>query len=125
MKKIDSPSNPVIQDLKRLLQGDFKKRWIIEGRILLEESLSSNVPVESIFVTAAALQKTTELIGHLEARGVIIYLVSSRIMNSISDLETPPGILGVAGSLRIPEPAIQRFAAFLYSIRDPGNLGTL
>jgi TrmH family RNA methyltransferase len=47
-------------------------------------------------------------------------------MKYVSQLHTPPGVLGIA--IR-KEPALpttpKRFGAFLFGIRDPGNMGTM
>ncbi|PWT92242.1 MAG: hypothetical protein C5B54_03905, partial [Acidobacteria bacterium] len=55
-----------------------------------------------------------------------ITVVSKSVINTLSELETPPGILGY---VKRP-PFTQRlfpvqFSAFLFSLRDPGNLGSL
>jgi RNA methyltransferase, TrmH family len=121
MKTIDSAANPRIKNLKKVLSGKNKDYWIIEGKRLLTEAIESGVEVEELFVTKESWNKQW-------GRGVKseIITIPNSLMSSLSTLESPPGILAVAKRKTIVEPKLDHgFATFLWSVRDPGNLGTI
>jgi len=126
MKKITSVSNPRIKEASRILRGKEKERWIVEGITLFQEALESGVRFEEVFVTEQLLQNEKKMLASLEDTGVEVVIVSTAILNRLSDVENPQGILGIAR--RTPAPVRQKpvqFAGFLLSIRDPGNFGAI
>lgn len=126
MKRIESPSNPRIRMLTNMIRrGNYSEHWIVEGRTLFLDAMASGVRFDEVFVTPAMSQRLSTALKSL-GDGVIVYEIPSALMKSISTLETPPGILGIASRDTLGAPsAIRRFAALLMSLRDPGNLGTL
>jgi TrmH family RNA methyltransferase len=52
-------------------------------------------------------------------------MVSDGLLKSLSETETPQGILAVLNNSRLPIPDSPSFILILDQIRDPGNLGTL
>ncbi len=122
MKKIESSVNPRIKNLKKVISGKNKNYWIIEGKRLFREAIESGVAITEVFVTKAAWNQ--ELAR--EFKNAEIVMIPDSLMSSISTLETPPGILAVARRESLAEPILREsFAAFLWSVRDPGNLGTI
>jgi TrmH family RNA methyltransferase len=61
----------------------------------------------------------------LTSRGVDVEEVSENLMKSLSDTETPQGILAVLEFFSLPIPGLLNFVLIPDQIRDPGNLGTL
>jgi RNA methyltransferase, TrmH family len=121
MKRIDSSANPRIKDLKKVVSGKNKDYWIIEGKRLFKEAVESGVEIEEVFVTKEGWNKE---FGRRPKAEIIA--ISNSLMSSLSTLETPPGILAVAKRRTIAEPEFDHgFAAFLWSVRDPGNFGTI
>jgi TrmH family RNA methyltransferase len=121
MKKIDSASNPRIKNLKKVLSGKNKDYWIIEGKRLFKEAVESGVEIDEVFVTQE--DWNNELGRELKSE---IITIPNSLMSSLSTVESPPGILAVAKRKTIVEPDLDHgFAAFLWSVRDPGNLGTI
>jgi TrmH family RNA methyltransferase len=51
--------------------------------------------------------------------------ISTSLMKSVSETETPQGILAVLNELQLPIPDSPNFILIPDQIRDPGNLGTL
>ena len=122
MTKIDSTSNPRIKNLKKVLSGKNKDYWIIEGKRLFKEAIESGVEINEVFVTKEGWNK--ELGRRLKDAKIIT--IPNSLMSSLSTLESPPGILAVARRKPTSEPNLDHgFAAFLFSVRDPGNLGTI
>ena len=61
----------------------------------------------------------------LRSRGVDVEEVSTSLMKSLSETETPQGILAVLELTQLPIPNHPNFILIPDQIRDPGNLGTL
>ncbi len=126
MKKIESLQNPRIKHLNRIIQRKIPGYWIIEGKNLLMEALDSEIAVKEVFVTDRFWQRESHGLSHLEKPGCEIFIIPQSLMQKISDVSTPSGIMAVAEKVL---PAERKtpvgFAALLFSIRDPGNIGTL
>lgn len=121
MKKIDSGTNPRIKNLKKILSGKNKDYWIIEGKRLFKEAMESGVEIAEVYVTKEGWDKE---FGRRPKAEIIA--IPNSLMASLSTVETPPGILAVATRKTSTEPELDHgFAAFLWSIRDPGNLGAI
>jgi TrmH family RNA methyltransferase len=61
----------------------------------------------------------------LKSRGVDVEEVSASVMKSLSETETPQGILAALEFAQLPIPNYCDFILIPDQIRDPGNLGTL
>jgi RNA methyltransferase, TrmH family len=121
MKRIDSAANPRIKNLKKILSSKNKDYWIIEGKRLFKEAVESGVEFEEVFVTKEGWNKE---FGRRPKAEIIA--IPNSLMSSLSELETAPKILGIAKRKTIVQPELDHgFAAFLWSVRDPGNLGTI
>jgi TrmH family RNA methyltransferase len=130
MKKIESARNARIRDLKRSLSSkSFAAEFlVIEGRTLLKDALASGIELRELFVTSRVWEREKKWLGALEDQGIDIAVVGESAMERLSTVETPPGVLAIAARPRVAvrsdmEP--RRFGALLFSMRDPGNLGTL
>jgi TrmH family RNA methyltransferase len=124
MKRIESASNPRIKALLRELRKGSES-WIVEGRTLFLDAVLSGISFREIYGTAAMLRDLQSILLRVRDATVIVE-VSHDVMKLLSTLDTPPGIIGVVTPSKTPAPeAIHRFAAMLFSVRDPGNLGTL
>lgn len=122
MKRIESTANPRIKNLRKVLSGKNKDYWIIEGKRLLQEAVESGVQIDEVFVTKEGWSRK-ELGRRPNAE---IITIPESLMSSLSSVESPPGILAIAKRKTIVEPDLDHgFAAFLWSVRDPGNLGTI
>lgn len=123
MQPIESRSNARLKRVRRILSGREKKYYILEGKKLLEEAVHSGTPLVEIFVDEEFGKREKELLDRSEAE---LRFVSSSILRSLSDVETPQGVVAVAErpiSRTVPTPV--GYAGLLYGIQDPGNLGTI
>lgn len=126
MKRIESSSNPRIKALARMIhRGDFRERYIVEGRILFLDALSCGVKFREVYVRAPMLRELRPYLEQIESE-TDVFEVPESLMKALTTVDTPPGVVGVAlhKSLEIPT-SIETFAALLLSVRDPGNLGAL
>lgn len=92
---------------------------------MLAEALRSGVALESLFVTPAGRVELQSLPVSPE---VPVYEVPERAMARLSDVESPPGIVGVVAQRIVPLPAALKKGypvVLLAGVADPGNAGTL
>jgi TrmH family RNA methyltransferase len=126
---IISNQNPKLK-LIRALQGRAKERrdagaFLAEGIRLVEEAANSNWPMRFVLFDVTLSERGRLQVEGLRLRGVDVEEVSTSLMKSLSETESPQGILAVLNEFRIPIPESMNFILILDQIRDPGNLGTL
>lgn len=126
---ITSAQNPKIK-LVRALMGRAKERrdadaFVIEGVRLVEEAETRDWRFKFALYDASLNERGSSLVEKLLLREVDVEEVSEPLMKSLSDTETPQGILAVLESSLLPIPDSPNFILIPDQIRDPGNLGTL
>lgn len=126
---ITSGQNPKIK-LVRSLLGRAKERreanaFIVEGVRLVEESVNSNWGFRLVLYDESLSDKARSQVQSLKSRGVDVEMISETLMKSLSETETPQGILAVLDFTNLPIPHSPDFLLIPDQIRDPGNLGTL
>ena len=126
---ITSSQNSRIK-LARALTSRPKERreagaFLAEGVRLVEEAYAANCQMRFVLYTDELSERGRELKKKLEDKGVEIEEVESRLLGSLSETETPQGILAVLNDLQLPFPQPPNFILIPDQIRDPGNLGTL
>jgi RNA methyltransferase, TrmH family len=126
---ITSTHNPKLK-LIRALQGRAKERreagaFLAEGVRLVEEAVNANWPFRFILYDEILNERGSLLVENLISRGVESEMVSNSVMKSLSETESPQGVLAVLNEFRIPIPYSLNFILIPDQIRDPGNLGTL
>ena len=114
----------------RALTGRPKERreagaFLAEGVRLVEEAYAANCKMRFALYTDELSERGRELIKKLQGKGNEIEEVESKLLSSLSDTETPQGILAVLDDLQLPFPQSPNFILIPDQIRDPGNLGTL
>jgi len=126
---ISSLHNPKLK-LVRALQGRAKERrdagaFLAEGIRLVEEAQAANWPVRFVLYDEFLNERGSLLVEKLLSLGVECEMASNSIMKSLSETESPQGLLAVLNEHRIPTPKSLNFILIPDQIRDPGNLGTL
>lgn len=99
--------------------------FVVEGVRLVEEAANRNWRFEIALYDESLSERGTLLVERLRSNGVEAEQVSASLMKSISETETPQGILAVLQTSSLPIPDSHDFILILDQIRDPGNLGTL
>ena len=126
MKVIESPSNPRIVRAKKIGKKYNENLFLIEGKKLLQEAASAGIFFEEIFVIPEVWPNNQIFLKALERQGTNVSLVTLNLLKSISDVESPQGVLGIARKpVHVKPPTIAKFALLLISIRDPGNFGAI
>jgi len=126
---ITSTQNSKIK-LIRALQGRAKERretgaFLAEGIRLVEEAQATNCPFRFVLYDELLNERGSLLVEILMSRGIECEMVSSSVMKSLSETESPQGALAVLNEFHIPIPDSLDFILIPDKIRDPGNLGTL
>ena len=112
-----------VRALRRRKARSLEGKFIVEGKKVVEEALSSGWQVHGLYARADA-----DIPDNWGADQV-----TSREMERMSALHTPPGVLAVIGMQEVPTPgpeawldgAAPRLAIALDGLSDPGNLGTI
>jgi RNA methyltransferase, TrmH family len=126
---ITSSQNPKLKIIRALLGRSKERReagaFVVEGVRLVEEAQAGNWRFRFALYDASLNERGSSLVEQLLSRGVEVEEVSEHLMKSLSDTETPQGILAVLEFNRLPVPSSPNFLLIPDQIRDPGNLGTL
>lgn len=125
MKEIQGVKNPLIKELRKLQQKKYRDkegRYLMEGFHLVEEAVKAQAPLQLLLVTQKGL---TEWEAWLAEQSVTQYLVSDEVMKSLSDLPTPPGIMGVLTKEAVSGGDFRGRWLLLDRVQDPGNVGTM
>ena len=131
MQVISSKDNEFVKHIKKLKDKkyrDISKEFVIEGIKLIKEAIEGKVEIKQI-VVCDNCQNTDiipkELMYEI-AKYECVY-VTENIFKTISDVNTPQGILAIIGR-NTAETEIdytQDIIVALDDIQDPGNLGTI
>ena len=126
---ITSSQNAKIK-LVRALLGRAKERreanaFVVEGVRLVEEAIDSKWKVRFALYDEALNDRGRSQVESLTSRGIEGEMISESLMKSLSETETPQGILAVLEMNQFPIPNLPTFILIPDQIRDPGNLGTL
>lgn len=131
MQVISSKDNEFIKHIKKLKDKkyrDMNKEFIVEGIKLIKEAIEEKAEIKQIVVcdncqNCDIIPK--ELMYEI-AKYECIY-VTEKVFSSITDVNTPQGILAIIG-INNTETEIdysQDIIVALDDIQDPGNLGTI
>ncbi|MBK9924954.1 MAG: RNA methyltransferase [Anaerolineales bacterium] len=126
---ITSAQNPKLK-LVRALMGRAKERreanaFVVEGVRLVEEAVKSNWGFQFVLFDESLSDRGKAQVERLTSSGVEVEQVSESLMKSLSETETPQGILAVLEFTQLPITNNLNFILIPDQIRDPGNLGTL
>ena len=126
---ITSSQNSKIKLIRALLGRARERReanaFVVEGVRLVEEAVKSNWKIQFALYDETLSDRGELQAEGLRSRGVDVEMVSERLMKSLSETETPQGILAVLTHTQLPIPNPLNFVLIPDQIRDPGNLGTL
>lgn len=126
---ITSNQNSKIKLVKALLSRTKERReaglFVVEGVRLFEEAVKSNWRLETVLYDESLSERGKSQVASLKSRNVEVEEVSTSVMKSISETESPQGILAVLKFSKLPITNNLNFLLIPDQIRDPGNLGTL
>lgn len=126
---ITSVKNSRIKEI-RSLQSRPKTRKesglvVVEGMRLAEEALAAGWKTQLCLYTPDLAQRGLQIIEALQAAQVPVEPVAEHVMKSVSDTQSPQGILLVLEQQSLPLPDHPDCVLVLDQMKDPGNAGTL
>ncbi|MEL7624782.1 MAG: RNA methyltransferase [Clostridiales bacterium] len=132
MEIITSAQNQWVLEARKLQQKKFREAkglFLVEGLRLAEEAAKSAF-VEEVYYheTLGATERGEELLKTLSAKARRFFQVTSKVLNTLTETETPQGIVLVC---RCASSSLKDFhpeegpVVVLDGLQDPGNLGTI
>jgi RNA methyltransferase, TrmH family len=105
---------------------DKNSLFVVEGLKILSDTLKKGIVPESVLISTNMSDK----VDMLEFLPPIIFDVSEREYESLSDLRTPEGVLAVFDKNKLPlypgpNDITTGVSVLCDGIQDPGNLGTI
>ncbi|MCC7119878.1 MAG: RNA methyltransferase [Anaerolineales bacterium] len=126
---ITSNQNPKIKLVRALLSRTKERReagaFVIEGVRLFEEAVRSAWEIKFVLYDERLSKRGKLQVESLKLKNVEVEEISTSVMQSLSETETPQGVLAVLADSQIPMAEALNFVLIPDQIRDPGNLGTL
>ena len=130
---ITSTSNQQMKQLSALLKKSkerkTKKQFVVEGTKMVAEAPSKNICAVYVSESYEANLENKGLCTKLKNSVKTYEVVSDSVFKSVSDTQTPQGILAVVSMPEYKLDALlkgeQTHLLILESIQDPGNLGTM
>lgn len=117
-------SNPKVQRLRRLT-GRRSARYdeglcVVEGPVLVRDAIASGVQVVEVFVREDRIDDDISI-------DAPVYVLSTSVFNSVSDAQTPQGVMAVCElpEAKFPHCDEDTWLVVADAVADPGNLGTI
>jgi len=98
---------------------------VVEGVRLAEEVFRADWEVQLLLFTDELSERGKLVVDGYAERGIPIEETIPHVLHTISDTQTPQGIMLVVSRRELPFPDVLRFAFIPDMVRDPGNLGTM
>lgn len=129
---ISDPGSTRVKAVTRLSQKDARQEtglFLLEGPQGLKELTHYPEMVHEIFVTESAANRYVQELDLLRSSKANIEVVSDRVIEKLSETQTPQGIVAVVHQLHIDltdlVEASPKLVVLLERIQDPGNAGTI
>jgi TrmH family RNA methyltransferase len=128
---ITSRQNPLVARFRTAARGDVGGVLLLDGAHLVADAIAAAVTFQLVAVTPASVEEPAirPLVNALHAGGVEVITVSASVMDAVSPVRTPTGIVALTerpvadGDSLYAGPAALVVAAV--DVQDPGNLGAI
>ena len=126
MERISSRQNALVRQFREVAQGDVADRMLLDGEHLIEEAIDSGVAIE---IAAFAESVATGPLASRLARETRKVIVSEAVLNAISPVQSPSGIVAIArrpsSDLAAVFTRAPQLVLLLHQVQDPGNIGAI
>jgi TrmH family RNA methyltransferase len=128
---ITSRQNPLVARFRTAARGDVGGVMLLDGAHLIADAIAAAITFQLAAVTPASGEEpgVRKLVESLQQSGVEVIVVSASVMDAVSPVKTPSGIVALA---QRPEVNADRLyggpTALVVSavdVQDPGNLGAI
>ena len=128
---ITSRQNPLVARFRTAARGDVGGVMLLDGAHLVGDAIAAAVTFQLAAVTPASVEEPVirVLVNALHASGVEVITVSASVMDAVSPVKTPTGIVALAERPAIDADRLYAGTAALVvaavDVQDPGNLGAI
>lgn len=124
---ISSVDNKMIKEARSLNDKKFRRnlgKFLVDGEKLVNEAVCGACDVDKIFIDSTKLSDFDYILSKFSGR---VVPVTSKVMASISETNTPQGIIAEVFMRETGEfkPESNEPILILDRIQDPGNMGTI
>jgi TrmH family RNA methyltransferase len=129
VERISSRQNPIVKRFRELA-GTANEYVLLDGSHLLEEALASGLAVDVVAMREADDDCPLGVLARrAEASGARVVEVTTPVLNAISPVRNPSGVVAIARRRETPlEAALDdppQLVLMLADIQDPGNVGAI
>jgi TrmH family RNA methyltransferase len=128
MPAIATRQHAIVKQFRAVARGD-ENRLLLDGWHLLAEAAAGDLTVDLIALAGGPPARHAALIDRLHARGATIVRVTAPVLNAISPVRTPSGVVATANRPRLPLERLAQPAPALIvaacGLQDPGNAGAV
>jgi RNA methyltransferase, TrmH family len=125
---ITSRQHPVVKEFRELARG-AGPLMLLDGWHLLGEAAAANVTVETVAVCGPPTAKEKQIVDRLRRDGARVLDVSGSVLNALSPVNAPTGVVASARIPSIALAAVLKPAPALVlaatGLQDPGNAGAI
>jgi RNA methyltransferase, TrmH family len=134
MRSISSRQNPIVRTFRDLAASPAidGSRLLLDGAHLVQEARSAQVTLEHVVVAAQQLEtggEIAQIARALEHEGVDVVVATEPVINALSPVRAPSGIIAIASRTPVQLATICEHPRALIvapvDVQDPGNLGAL
>ena len=127
MKEITSVHNPQVQFLRDLQKAKNRRAsglFLAESMKMVREALALHL-CRMLVVDMKRQEDYADLTAMAQENGCEVLLVTSAIMQAISEQKTPQGVCCTVAIPEEPESIGGRLIVAMDGVQDPGNVGTI
>jgi TrmH family RNA methyltransferase len=125
---ITSRQHPIVKEFRELARGGGD-RMLLDGWHLLNEAAAARIAVEKIAICGPPSTAEQRVVDRLRRHGAQIVDVSGTVLNALSPVNSPTGVVASARRPAIAKAAILEPAPALVlaatGLQDPGNAGAI
>ena len=114
----------VVQRCRRLARRAEPGVVLLDGAHVIDEALNAGLPIECLITD----ERDPAIAASAERAGVPIHLATAAVMDAVSPVRTPSGVVAIArwqpASLASALERAPALVVGLLGVQDPGNLGS-
>src|SRR6478735_2976450 len=125
---ITSRQHPIVKEFRELAKG-AGSLLLLDGWHLLSEAANAEIAVEKIALSGPPTRDEQLIVDRLQRRGAQLIEVSAAVLDALSPVNSPTGVVASArtpvvppAAVLVPAPALVLAAT---ALQDPGNAGAI
>ena len=126
--RISSRRNDIVTVFRTAAAGQ-RERLLLDGKHLVEQALRADLSIKTLAMTASRLTDNTLFAESLIKAGTKVITVTESVMDVMSPVVTPSGIVAIAERPPVTVDDVLRrtpqFVVGLVDVQNPGNLGAV